>query len=167
MLAVDEQQLIVQFLDDLVVNNDILSVRVSHQNLADGLKNTPGKCPGALAIAAALGRPEMNGIKITVGHKTKASLGDRVVVKVVEEPTRKWTAWIVNSPGKSGFHPQRFDQGKQKTPGAMMLERWSEETIEPMKETRKAELHTPEARRARQELVRASSHNGVFRIYNG
>jgi hypothetical protein len=161
-----DEETIVDKLDGLVIENDILPVRVSRECMSKGKKNTPGYCPGALAIGAALGREDMSGIKIAVGHKTKEHLSNRVVIKVVEEPSYKYIGWIANSEGKSGFHPQRFDSGKQKNPGAMMIERWAKEPVAPMPLEKAAELHRPEARQRRREILKDIESNGMRRVYN-
>jgi hypothetical protein len=158
---------IVEKLNDLVSNDDVLPVRVSQECLIQGKKSYPSKCAGALAIAEALGCPGMTGLTILVGHLTKKHLSDRVVIKTKEDPTFKWIAWIVNSPGKSGFHPKKYDDGKQKTPGAMMLERWSKEPIVKLTPDCAAYLHSREARDKQNEYRVTTPSNGVYRVFNG
>lgn len=159
-----------EILNNLVSQNDILPVRVSTENMNKGKKDRPNGCPGVLAILDELqrlsGLLDMRGVRIAVGHKTKEHFSDRVVIKVDAEPNYKWVGWIQISETKSGFHPQKFDQGKQKLPGAMMLEGWSKEHVEIMPEEIKEKLTSEEYRlmniRHRESLLK----NGNHRIYN-
>ena len=157
---------IVDKLDDLVLNDDILPVRVSKSCMIRGRKNKTGSCPGAIAIAEALDCPKMEGIKITVGHKTKPHLSSRVVIKVREDPNHRWIGWIVNPGGRSGFHPSQFDKGKQKSPGAMVIERWSKEPVLPMTVDKQDMLHSADARQRHRDYISSTPTNGVYRIYN-
>ena len=155
---------ITERLDDLVINQDILAVRITKEMMIKG-KPSPGRCAGVLAIAKELGRDDMKGIKITVGHRTKEHLSDRVVIKVVEEPNAKWISWIIISPSKSGFHPKQFDQGKQRSPGAMVLESWSKETVQQMPIERQMLLHSPSYREQNKEYLATTPKNGGYRVY--
>jgi hypothetical protein len=157
---------LINILDNLVINNDILPVRVSLAHMAIGAKNKTTRCPGALAIADSLGRPGCFGITIHVGHKTKPHLGNRVVIKVAKAPESKWIGWIMVPHGKGGFHPKKFDQGKQKLPGAMIVEKWSKEVILQMPADRKSMLHSAEYRQINHDYLSEIPKNGSYRIFN-
>jgi hypothetical protein len=152
-------------LDDLVLNNDIMAVRVSREHMKKGRKNTPSHCPGALAIIDELGIRGLAGTRITVGHRTSPNLSNRVVIRLPAETDWKWIGYIVLSPGKSGFHPERFDAGEQKTPGAMMIERWSKRAINKVNFESLEFLHSPEGRKQHLEYLRSTEKNRRHRIY--
>jgi hypothetical protein len=155
---------LIEKLDHLVEYHDILPVRVYVDDMKQGLTNSVTKCPGALAIARAIGDPDMTQVRIQVGHKMREHLSSRVVIRVNDEPNYKWIGWIVNSSSNSGFHPKQFDQGKQKLPGSMMIHDWKKEPVSIMSENARFLLNSSVYKNKERRATRP--HNGTYRVYN-